>query len=147
MTDAITAMNTNSLNWVLLGNNPSKLFTIRVGVPQGNTIVPFPFHIYITVYIKLNWEPKNTKIIHINYHRAFESIQVLEDSKQLGARIASSLSDFCQQKGIAWSNFSKLQTILRSTSLPLHLKLGLFDTMETCSWESWPTSSRLGRER
>ena len=61
MTDAITAMNTNSSNRVLLGNNPSKLFTIRVGVPQGNTLVPFPFHSYNTVHIKLNWKPKKHK--------------------------------------------------------------------------------------
>ena len=50
----------------------------------------------------------------------------LFDFKYLGARIASSLSDFRQQRGVAWSNFWKLETIWRSTSLPLHLKLRCF---------------------
>ena len=64
-----------------------------------------------------------TKIMHMNYHReaapskALEDLEVVEELKYLDARLASSLPDFPQQRGIVWSNFWKLQTIWRSTSL------------------------------
>ena len=37
--------------------------------------------------------------------KALERLEVVEEFKYLGDRIASSLSDFCQRSGIAWSNF------------------------------------------
>ena len=47
--------------------------------------------------------------MHTNYHRegtppkALEGLEVVEDFKYLGGRIALSLPDFRQRKGIAWS--------------------------------------------
>ena len=76
-----------------------------------------------------------TKIMHINYRRvgpppkALEGLEIVEDFKYLGARISSSLSDFRQRRGIAWSNFWKLQTIWRSAYISLQLKLRLFDSL------------------
>ena len=76
-----------------------------------------------------------TKIMHINYHRegappkALEGLEVVEDFKYLGTRIDSPLSDFRQRRGIAWSKFWKLQTIWTCTSLSLHLKFRLFDSL------------------
>ena len=64
-----------------------------------------------------------TKIMHINYHiegaspKGLEGLEVVEDFRHLGARIASSLPDFRQQRGIAWSNFWKLQTLFDSLIL------------------------------
>ena len=61
--------------------------------------------------------------MHMNYHRegapskALEDLEVVEEFKYLDARLASSLPDFRQRRGIVWSNFRKLQTIWRSTSL------------------------------
>ena len=51
------------------------------------------------------------KDMHINYHReeapskALEELEVVEDFKYLGTRLASSLPDFRQRRGIAWNNF------------------------------------------
>ena len=61
--------------------------------------------------------------MHMNYHRegapskALEDLEVVEEFKYLDARLASSLPDFRQRRGMVWSNFWKLQTIWRSTSL------------------------------
>ena len=71
----------------------------------------------------------------INYHRegalpkAPEGPKNVEYFKYLGPQIASSFSDFRQQRGIAWTNFWKLQTIWGSTGLSVHLKLRLFDSL------------------
>ena len=76
-----------------------------------------------------------TKFIHINYHRegappkALEGLIVVRGFKYLVTRITSFLLDFRQRRGIAWINFWKLQTIWKSTSLSLHLKLRLFDSL------------------
>ena len=73
--------------------------------------------------------------MHVNHHRegaspkALEGLEVVADFKYLAARIASSLLGLRQRRGIAWSNFWKLQTIWRSTDLSLHLKLGRFDSL------------------
>ena len=73
--------------------------------------------------------------MHTNYHRevtspkALEGLEVVEDFEYLGARIALSLSDFRQRRGITRSNFWKLQIIWRSNNLSLHLKLRLFDSL------------------
>ena len=75
-----------------------------------------------------------TKIMHINCHREGATPKALEGLKIVNfqycnTQIASFLSDFHQQKGIALSNFWKLQTIWRSTSLSLNLKLRPFDSL------------------
>ena len=50
------------------------------------------------------------KTIHKNYHRevappkSLEGFEVVEDFQYLGTRIVLSLSDFCKQKEVAWSN-------------------------------------------
>ena len=68
--------------------------------------------------------------MHINYHRegaprkALDRLEAEEDFKYLDAKITSSLSGSRLQRGIAKSNFWKLQTIRRSTSLSLHLLSG-----------------------
>ena len=73
--------------------------------------------------------------MHMNYHRegapskALEDLEVVEEFKYLDARPASSLPDFRQRRGIAYSNFLKLQTIFKSTSLSLQLKETLFDSL------------------
>ena len=61
--------------------------------------------------------------MHMNYNRegapskALEDLEVAEEFKCLGARLASLLLDFRQRRGTTWSNFWKLQAIWRSTSL------------------------------
>ena len=73
--------------------------------------------------------------MHINYHRegappkAYKGLKVVEYFKYLANGIASCLSDFRQRRGIAYSNFLKLQTICKSTSLSLELKETLFDSL------------------
>lgn len=62
----------------------------------------------------LRQDKDKTKIMNINYHRegappkAVEGLKVTECFKYLGARIASYLSDFRQQRGIVWSNFLEI---------------------------------------
>ena len=62
----------------------------------------------------LRQDKDKTKIMNINYHRegaplkAVEGLKVVECFKYLGARIASYLSDFHQQRGIVWSNFLEI---------------------------------------
>ena len=73
--------------------------------------------------------------MHINYHRegappkAYKGFKVVEYFKYFANGIASCLSDFRQRRGIAYSNFLKLQTIFKSTSLSLQLKETLFDSL------------------
>ena len=66
-----------------------------------------------------------TKVMHINYHRegapskTLEKLEVVEDFKYLGTRLASSLPDFRQRRGIAWNNFWKSQKHLEIYKLTL----------------------------
>ena len=91
ITDAITAMYTNSSSRVRLGNHLSKTFYITTG---GNIMAT-----YKTV-LRIN--KGKTKVMYMNYHRegapskALEDLEVVEDFKYLGARLASSLLDFHQ---------------------------------------------------
>ena len=87
----------------------------------------------LQVGLKINHD--KTKIMFINHHRTgpppiqLDGIQVVDEFKYLGARISSTLSDFKQRRGIAWSNFWKLQRIWKSNDLSLQLKLRLFDSL------------------
>ena len=91
ITDAITAMYTNSSSRVRLGNHLSKTFYITTG---GNIMAT-----YKTV-LRIN--KGKTKVMYMNYHRegapskALEDLEVVEDFKYFGARLASSLLDFHQ---------------------------------------------------
>ena len=51
------------------------------------------------------------KVMQINYHRegapskALEELEVVEEFKYLATRLASSLPDFRQRRGLVWNNF------------------------------------------
>ena len=122
ITDAITAMYTNSSSQADLVNHFSKSFSIITAVLQGDTLAPFLFIIVVDCFLR-------QQMTHMGLKHMLKIQKRLKfvDFQYLGAQIASPLSDFCRQRGIAWSNFWKLQTIWRSASLSLHLKLRLFD--------------------
>ena len=85
------------------------------------------------VGLKINAE--KTKVFLVNHELStsppptLASLEVVEDFKYLGAKIASSYNDFKQRRGIAWSQFWKLEKIWRSKEMTLKLKLRLFDSL------------------
>ena len=68
-------------------------------------------NIMVTYETVLRINKVKTKVMHIKYHReaapskALEELEVVEDFKYLGTRLASSLPDFRQRRGIVWNNF------------------------------------------
>ena len=86
-----------------------------------------------TVGLKIKSD--KTKILLVNYQfsnqlaTSLENLEIVEDLKHLGAKIASSYDDIKQRRGIAWSQFWKLENVWRSTKISLKLKLRLFDPL------------------
>ena len=86
-----------------------------------------------TVGLKINSD--KTKILLVNYQfsnqlaTSLENLEIVEDLKHLGAKIASSYDDIKQRRDIAWSRFWKLEKVWRSTKISLKLKLRLFDPL------------------
>ena len=69
------------------------------------------------VNLQISASQVGLRVNKVNYHRerptpkALEELKVVKDFKYLGAWIALFLSHCRQQRGIAWSNFWKLQVI------------------------------------
>ena len=82
--------------------------------------------------------------------KALDKLEIVDDFKYLGAKIASSYDNFKRRHGIAWSQFWKLETIWRSTKISLKLKLRLFDSLILSilmyGGESWTTTQKLKNE-
>ena len=85
--------------------------------------------------VGLSINRKKTKIFLVNHQLSnpapptLANLEVVEDFKYLGANIASSYKDFKQRRGIAWSQFWKLDKIWRSSQISNKLKLRLFDSL------------------
>ena len=87
-----------------------------------------------TVGLRINYNKTKARVVNItdsqsNLEVGNEQIEIVEDFKYLGSKILSSMTDFLQRRGIAWSNFWRLQRVWQSNQLPLHLKLRLFDAL------------------
>ena len=85
------------------------------------------------VGLKINRD--KTKILLVNYElndqppKALDKLEIVDYFNYLGAKIASSYDDFKRRRGIAWSQFWKLEKIWRSAKISLKLKLHLFDSL------------------
>ena len=106
------------------------------------------------VGLKINRD--KTKILLVNYElndqppKALDKLEIVDYFNYLGAKIASSYDDFKRRRGIAWSQFWKLEKIWRSAKISLKLKLHLFDSLILSilmyGAESWTTTQKLKNE-
>ena len=103
------------------------------------------------VGLKINCD--ETRILLVNYQfnnqlpTSLENLEVVEDFKYLGAKVASLYDDFKRRSGIAWSQFWKLGKVWRSTKISLKLKLCVSDSLILpvllFGAESWTTTQKL----
>jgi len=106
------------------------------------------------VGLKINRD--KTKILLVNCDlserlpKSLENLEIVDDFKYLGSTVASSYNDFKRRRGIAWSQFWKLEKVWRSTKISLKLKLRLFDSLIISillyGAESWTTTQQLKNE-
>ena len=104
-----------------------------------------------TVGTKINSD--KPKIFLVNYQfsnqlpTSLGILEIVEDFKYLGAKITSSYDDFKWRRGIAWSQFWKLEKVWRPTKISLKLKFRLFDSLILSillrGAESWTTTQKL----
>ena len=107
-----------------------------------------------TTGLKINSD--KTKILLVNYQLSNqlptspENLEIVKDFKYLGAKIASSCDNFKRRRGIAWSQFCKLEKVWKPTKMSLKLKLRLFDSLILsillCGEGSWTKTQKLKTE-
>ena len=103
---------------------------------QMRLLLVSTFKIYKKKLQHLDWKL-------VNYHFSnqltisLENLEVVEDFKSLGAKIASSYDYFKRRCGVAWSQFWKLEKVWRSTKIIVEAKITTFwftDTVNALVW-------------